>query len=240
MNQQTFIKIFGLTLLVVAATVGIAFIITPSPIDSGRFCLALLPVVFAEFLLGGVILMSSTDDTKSARLFFGISRAWTAALYLGFTIIAALLVAQGAKGAVLAVLHIIAGVLIIGWNVLGSTLAAYADKTEDVHPADSTLSGFKDGLSRLNSRLQLNSAPELAASRAALAKTADELRFVYLESTPASSEDDAEIGSLLQSIQGSLASVESAGPAAGQGIAAQAAQLSAVIKRRSATLARRL
>lgn len=240
MNQQNFIKILGLTLLVVAATVGIAFIVTPSPIDGGRFCLALLPVVFAELLLGGVILMSGYADTRSARLLFGLSRAWTVALYLGFTIFAAILVALGTPGGVLAVLHIIAAVLIIGWNVLGSMLAGHADKTEAVHPVDSTLSGFKDGLSRLNSRLQLNSAPELAAARAALAKTTDELRYVYVESTPASAEDDAEIGSLLQSIQAALASVESAGPAAGQGIAAQAAQLSAVIKRRSATLARRL
>ena len=240
MNQQTFIKIFGLTLLVVAATIGIAFIVVPAPINGGRFCLGLLPVVFAEFLLGGVILASSTDDTRSARLLFGISRAWTAALYLGFTVVAALLVALGVHGAVLATLHIIAAVLIIGWNVLGSTLAEHADKTENVHPVDSALSQFKAGLSRLNARLQLNSAPELAAARAALAKTADELRYVYVESTPASSEDDAEIGALLQSLQAAIAEVETAGAATGQGIPAQAAQLSVVIKRRSATLARRL
>ena len=240
MNQQTFIKIFGLTLLVVAATVGIAFIVAPSPINGGRFCLGLLPIVFAEFLLGGVILMSSTDDIKSARLLFGISRAWTCWLYLLFTLFAALLVAIGTHGAVLAILHIIAAVLIIVWNVLGSTLAEHADKTEAVHPVDSALSQFKSGLSRLNARLQLNSAPELAAARAALAKTSDELRYVYIESTPASAEDDAEIGTLLQSLQSALAEVESAGAAAGQGIAGQAAQLSAVIKRRSATLARRL
>ena len=240
MNQQTFIKIFGLTLLVVAATVGIAFIIAPSPIDGGRFCLGLLPVVFAEFLLGGVILMSSTDDIRSARLLFGISRAWTCWLYLLFTLIAALLVALGTHGAVLAILHIIAAVVIIVWNVLGSTLAAHADKTEDVHPVDSALSQFKSGLSRLNARLQLNSAPELAAARVALAKTSDELRYVYIESTPASAEDDAEIGTLLQSLQSALAEVETVGPAAGQSIATQAAQLSVVIKRRSATLARRL
>ena len=48
------------------------------------------------------------------------------------------------------------------------------------------------------------------------------------------------LGPLLQAIQSALADVESAGPAAGQGIAAQAAQLSVVIKRRSTTLARRL
>lgn len=240
MNQQTFIKIFGLTLLLVAATVGIAFIVVPAPINGGRFCLALLPVVFAEFLLGGVILMSSTDNIKSAKLLFGISRAWTVWLYLGFTVFAALLVALGTPGAILAILHIIAAVIIIGWNVLGSTLAEHADKTENVHPVDSALSQFKAGLSRLNARLQLNSAPELAAARAALAKTADELRYVYVESTPASSEDDAEIGALLQSLQAAIAEVESAGAAAGQGIAAQAALLSVVIKRRSATLARRL
>lgn len=240
MNQQTFIKIFGLTLLVVAATVGIAFIVAPSPINGGRFCLALLPIVFAEFLLGGVILMSSADNIKSAKLLFGISRAWTVSLYLGFTIFAALLVALGTRGAILAILHIIAAVLIIGWNVLGSTLAGHADKTENVHPVDSPLSQFKAGLSRLNSRLQLNSSAELAAARAALAKATDDLRYVYLESTPASAEDDAEIGLLLQSLQASIDSVESSGPSAGQGIAGQAAQLSDVIKRRSATLARRL
>jgi hypothetical protein len=81
---------------------------------------------------------------------------------------------------------------------------------------------------------------ELAAARAALAKTTDELRYVYIESTEASAEDDAEIGTLLQGIQSAITDVESSGPAAGQGIAAQAAQLSVVIKRRSATLARRL
>lgn len=240
MNQQTFIKIFGLTLLVVAATVGIAFIVVPSPIDGGRFCLALLPVVFAEFLLGGVILMSSTDNIRSTKLLFGLSRAWTITLYLGFTIFAALLVALGTHGAILAILHIISAVLIIGWNVLGSTLAEHADKTENVHPVDSPLSQFKSGLSRLNSRLQLNSSPELAAARAALAKATDDVRYVYPESTPASAEDDAEIGTLLQAIQSALAEVESAGPSAGQCIAAQAAQLSVVIKRRSATLSRRL
>jgi hypothetical protein len=240
MNQQTFIKIFGLTLLVVAATVGIAFIVVPSPINGGRFCLALLPVVFAEFLLGGVILMTSTDSIKSAKLLFGISRAWTVWLYLGFTVFAALLVALGTHGAILAILHIIAAVLIIGWNVLGSTLAEHADKTENVHPIDSPLSQFKSGLGRLNARLQLNSSAELSSARAALAKVTDDLRYVYLESTPASAEDDAEIGALLQSLQAAIAEVESSGPSAGQGIAAQAAQLSVVIKRRSETLARRL
>lgn len=240
MNQQTFIKIFGLTLLLVAATVGIAFIVVPAPINGGRFCLALLPVVFAEFLLGGVILMSSTDNIKSARLLFGISRAWTVWLYLGFTVFAALLVALGTPGAILAILHIIAAVIIIGWNVLGSTLAEHADKTENVHPVDSALSQFKAGLSRLNARLQLNSAPELAAARAALAKVADELRYIYVESTPASAEDDAEIGALLQSLQAAISEAETSGAAAGQGVASQAAQLSVVIKRRSATLARRL
>lgn len=240
MNQQTFVKIFGLTLLVVAATVGIAFIVVPAPINGGRFCLALLPVVFAEFLLGGVILMSSTDNIKSAKLLFGISRAWTVWLYLGFTVFAALLVALGTHGAILAILHIIAAVIIIGWNVLGSSLAEHADKTENVHPVDSPLSQFKSGLSRLNSRLQLNSSAELAVARAALAKATDDLRYVYVESTPASAEDDAEIGTLLQAIQSALSGVETSGPAAGQGIAAQAAQLSVVIKRRSETLARRL
>lgn len=240
MNQQTFIKIFGLTLLVVAATVGIAFIVAPAPINGGRFYLGLLPIVFAEFLLGGVILMTSTDNTKSARLLFGLSRAWTASLYLGFTVVAALLVAIDTPGPFLAILHILAAVALILWNVFGSTLADYADKTENVHPVDSPLSQFKAGLSRLNSRLQLNSAPELAAARAALTKVADEIRYVYIESTPASAEDDAEIGTLLQSLQAAITEVETTGAAAGQGIAGQAAQLSVVIKRRSTTLARRL
>lgn len=240
MNQQTFIKIFGLTLLLVAATVGVAFIVVPAPINGARFCLALLPVVFAEFLLGGVILMSSTDNIKSAKLLFGISRAWTVWLYLGFTIFAALLVALGTPGAILAILHIIAAVIIIGWNVLGSTLAEHADKTENVHPVDSALSQYKSGLSRLNARLQLDSSAELASARAALAKATDDLRYVYLESTPASAEDDAEIGALLQTLQSAIAAVESSGPSAGQGIAGQAAQLSVVIKRRSETLSRRL
>jgi len=151
-----------------------------------------------------------------------------------------LLVAIGTPGAFLAILHILAAVLIIGWNVLGSTLAEHADKTENVHPVDSPLSQFKSGLSRLNSRLQLNSSAELAAARAALAKATDDLRYVYLESTPASAEDDAEIGALLQSLQTAIAAVESSGPSAGQGIAGQAAQLVVVIKRRSETLARRL
>ena len=240
MNQQTFLKIFGLTLLVVAATVGIAFIVAPSPINGGRFCLGLLPIVFAEFLLGGVILMTSTDNIKSAKLLFGISRAWTCWLYLGFTVVAALLVAVGVHGAFLAILHILAAVALILWNVVGATLAEHADKTEAVHPVDSPLSQFKDGLSRLNSRLQLNAAPELASARAALAKTADELRYVYVESTSASAADDSEIGALLQSLQAAISEVETVGPAADQGIAGQAAQLSVVIKRRSATLARRL
>ena len=240
MNQQNFLKIFGLTLLVVAATVGIAFIIVTAPINGGRFCLGLLPVVFAEFLLGGVIMLSSGVDTRSARLLFGLSRAWVSWLYLGFTVVAALLVGAGAHGALLAVLHVIAAVVLIAFNVVGVSLADAADKSEAVHPVDSSLSQFKAGLSRLNARLQLNSAPELAAARSALAKAADELRYVYIESTPASAEDDAEIGTLLQSLQAALVEVETVGPAAGQSIATQAAQLSVVIKRRSATLARRL
>ena len=184
--------------------------------------------------------MTSTASIKSAKLLFGISRAWTCWLYLGFTVVAALLVAVGVHGAFLAILHILAAVALILWNVVGAALAEHADKTEDVHPADSPLSQLKDGLGRLNSRLQLNAAPELASARATLAKTADELRYVYVESTSASAADDAEIGALLQSLQSAIAEVESSGPAAGQGIAGQAAQLSVVIKRRSATLARRL
>jgi hypothetical protein len=147
---------------------------------------------------------------------------------------------MGVAGSFLAILHILVAVVLISWLVITPALAEHADKIEAVHPVDSTLSQLKSGLSRLNARLQSNQAPELAAARAALAKTADDLRYVYIESTIASAEDDAEIGVLLQSLQSALTDVESAGAAAGQGIAAQAAQLSIVIKRRSATLARRL
>ncbi len=240
MNQQNFFRIFGLTLLAVAATVGIAFIVAPSPINGGRFCLGLLPIVFAEFLLGGLALSTLGQETKSAHLLFGVSRSLLAGFYLGFTVVAAILVGVGMAGGVLAILHILVAVALISWLVITPAVAEHADKTEAVHPVDSPLSQFKAGLSRLNSRLQLNSTPELAAARAALAKVADEIRYVYIESTPASAQDDAEIGALLQSLQSSLAEVETNGAAAGQGIAAQAAQLSVVIKRRSTTLARRL
>ena len=84
-------------------------------------------------------------------------------------------------------------------------------------------------------------ATSTVCSSACICKTAPDV--IFFSSTIGAgvvSQAGKEIGSLLQSIQGALASVESAGPAAGQGIAAQAAQLSAVIKRRSATLARRL
>lgn len=240
MNQQTFIKIFGLTLLVVAATVGIAFIAAPSPINGGRFCLGLLPIVFAEFLWGGLALSTIGQVARSAHLLFGVSRSLLASFYLGFTLLAALLVARGVSGGVLAILHIIVALTFVVWLVISPSLAEHADKTENVRPVDSPLSQFKTGLSRLNSRLQLNSAAELASARAALAKVADELRYVYIESTPASAEDDAEIGALLQSLQAAISEVETVGPAAGQVIAGQTAQLSAVIKRRSATLASRL
>ena len=240
MNQQNFIRIIGLTLLSVAATVGIAFIVAPSPINGGRFCLGLLPIVFAEFLFGGIALSLIGQETKTAYLLFGVSRSLLVGFYLGFTFVAAILVGMGVAGSFLALLHILVAVVLISWLVITPALAEHADKTEAVHPVDSTLSQLKSGLSRLNARLQSNQAPELAAARAALAKTADDLRYVYIESTIASAEDDAEIGVLLQSLQSALTDVESAGAAAGQGIAAQAAQLSIVIKRRSATLARRL
>ena len=240
MQSKNFFRILGLTLLVVAATIGLAFLIAPQPIDAGRFSLALVPVVFAELLLGGGILFSGADSPRSARLLFGFSRAWVATLYLGFTLVAAMAVALGAGIVVLAVAHIVAAVAVIGWFVLGAMLAEAADATEAVHPTDSTLSQFKVAAARLHARLRVVAAPGLEAAKAALAKAEDDLRYVYVESTAASAADDAEIGELLGSLQLAVEQAEQADAAAGQAIVGQATRLSAAVKRRTSTLARRL
>jgi hypothetical protein len=240
MQPKNFLRILGLTVLVVAATVGLAFLLASKPIDAGRFSLALVPVVFAELLLGGGILFSGTDSPRSARLLFGFSRAWVSALYLGFTLLAAAVVALGAGIVVLAVAHIIAAVAVIGWFVLGSMLAESADASEAVHPVDSTLSQFKSAVARLHARLRVVAAPGLESAKSALAKAEDDLRYVYVESTAASAADDAEIGELLGSLQAAVEQAEQADAAAAQTIVGQAARLSAAVKRRTATLARRL
>jgi hypothetical protein len=240
MQTKNFLRIFGLTVLVVAATIGLAFLVATKPIDAVDFSLALVPVVFAELLLGGGILFSGADSPRTARLLFGFSRAWVSVLYLGFTLIAAVAVALGAGTVVLAVAHIIAAVAVIGWFVLGSMLAESADASEAVHPVDSTLSQFKSAVARLHARLRVVAAPGLEAAKAALAKAEDELRYVYVESTAASAADDAEIGELLGSLQVAVEQAEQADAAAGQAIVGQAARLSAAVKRRTSTLARRL
>ena len=83
-------------------------------------------------------------------------------------------------------------------------------------------------------------APGLEAAKAALAKAEDDLRYVYVESTAASAADDAEIGELLGSLQLAVEQAEQADAAAGQAIVGQATRLSAAVKRRTSTLARRL
>lgn len=240
MQQKNFLRIFGLTVLVAVATVGLAFLIAPRPIDASRFSLALLPIVFAELLLGSVILFSGADSPRSARLLFGLSRAWVASLYLGFTLVAAAAVALGAGTVVLSVAHIIAAVAVIAWFVLGVMLAESADASEAVHPVDSTLSQFKSAASRLNARLRVVATPGLDAAKAAMAKAEDDLRYVYAESTAASASDDAEIGELLRSLQAAVELAEQSDAAAGQTVVGQAARLSAAVKRRTETLARRL
>lgn len=240
MQPKNLLRILGLTVLVVAATIGLAFLLASRPIDAARFSLALVPVVLAELLLGVGILFSGFDSPRSARLLFGLSRAWVASLYLAFTLLAAVAVALGAGIVFLSVAHIVAAVAVIGWFVLGVMIAEATDVTEAVHPTDSTLGQFKAAAARLHARLRVVSAPGLDAAKAALAKAEDDLRYVYVESTAASAADDAEIGELLGSLQVAVEQAEQADAAAGQAIAGQAVRLSAAVKRRTATLARRL
>ncbi len=243
MNQNSFFKVLALTFFVVAVTVGLAFLLFSPVQDGGRFALGLVPVVLAEFLLGGMILQSMSNDEKSARHLFGLSRIWYAWLYLGFTLCAALLVGLGAGATLIWALHIVAVAAFVVLSVLGSAVADRAVASDNVHPADSTLSGFKNASARLVARAQLIGAPEFGPAKTALAKSQDNLRYVFVESTPASSAEDAEVGACLQSLHDQLSAVEAdAGKAgvAAKEIGATCARLDATIKLRTGVLARGL
>lgn len=243
MNQNSVFKVLALTFFVVTVTVGLAFLVCAPIQDGGRFALGLLPIVLAEILLGGVVLVSLSGDEKSARHLFGLSRIWYAWLYLGFTLVAALLVTAGAGATLIWALHILAIAAFVVLSVLGSAVADRAVASDNVHPVDSALSGFKNAAARLVSRAQLVSSPEFAAAKSALLKSQDNLRYVFVESTAASAAEDAEVGACLQSLNDKLAQVEvDAGlaAAAGKEVEALCARLDAAIKLRTAVLARRL
>ncbi len=243
MNQNSVFKVLALTFFVVAVTVGLAFLVCAPIQDGGRFALGLLPIVLAEILLGGVVLVSLSGDEKSARHLFGLSRIWYAWLYLGFTLVAALLVTAGAGATLIWALHILAVAAFVVLSVLGSAVADRAVASDNVHPVDSALSGFKNAAARLVSRAQLVSSPEFAAAKSALLKSQDNLRYVFVESTAASAAEDAEVGACLQSLNDKLAQVEvDAGlaAAAGKEVEALCARLDAAIKLRTSSLARRL
>jgi hypothetical protein len=243
MNQNSVFKVLALTFFVVAVTIGLAFLICTPIADGGRFALGLVPIVFAEFLLGGMVLSSLSGDERSARHLFGLSRVWYAWLYLGFTVVAAALVSGGANATFIWTLHILAIAAFVVLSVLGSAVADRAVASDNVHPVDSPLSGFKNAAARLVSRAQLVSVPDLAAAKAALLKSQDNLRYVFVESTPASAAEDAEVGACLQALNDKLAQVEAdSGQAAavGKDIEALCARLDAAIKLRTTVLARRL
>ena len=243
MNQNSVFKVLALTFFVVAVTVGLAFLVCAPIHDGGRFALGLVPIVLAEILLGGVVLVSLSGDEKSARHLFGLSRIWYAWLYLGFTLVAALLVTAGAGATLIWALHILAIAAFVVLSVLGSAVADRAVASDNVHPVDSALSGFKNAAARLVSRAQLVSSPDFAAAKSALLKSQDNLRYVFVESTAASAAEDAEVGACLQSLNDKLAQVEvDAGlaAAAGKEVEALCARLDAAIKLRTSSLARRL
>ncbi len=243
MNQNSVFKVLALTFFVVAVTVGLAFLVCAPIQDGGRFALGLLPIVLAEILLGGVVLVSLSGDEKSARHLFGLSRIWYAWLYLGFTLVAALLVTAGAGATLIWALHILATAAFVVLSVLGSAVADRAVASDNVHPVDSPLSGFKSAAARLVSRAQLVSSPDFAAAKSALLKSQDNLRYVFVESTAASAAEDAEVGTCLQLLNDKLAQVEiDAGlaGAAGKEVEALCARLDAAIKLRTSSLARRL
>lgn len=243
MNQNSVFKVLALTFFVVAVTVGLAFLVCTPIQDGGRFALGLVPIVLAEFLLGGMMLDSLSGDEKSARHLFGLSRIWYAWLYLGFTLIAAALVAAGANAKFIWALHILATAAFVVFSVLGSAVADRAVASDNVHPVDSPLSGFKNAVARLVSRAQLVASLDFAGAKAALLKSQDNLRYVFVESTPASNADDAEVGDCLQSLNDKLSQVEGdAGLAAvvGKDVEALCARLDAAIKLRTSLLARRL
>ena len=243
MNQNSVFKVLALTFFVVAVTVGLAFLVCTPIQDGGRFALGLVPIVLAEFLLGGMMLDSLSGDEKSARHLFGLSRIWYAWLYLGFTLIAAALVAAGANATFIWALHILATAAFVVLSVLGSAVADRAVASDNIHPVDSPLGGFKNTAARLVSRAQLIASPDFAGAKAALLKSQDNLRYVFVESTPASTAEDAEVGDCLQSLNDKLSQVEGdAGLAAvvGKDVEALCARLDTAIKLRTSLLARRL
>lgn len=243
MNQNSVFKVLALTFFVVAITVVLGFLVCSPIQDGGRFALGLVPIVLAEFLLGGMVLDSLSGDEKSARHLFGLSRIWYAWLYLGFTLVAALLVGFGAPAKLIWALHILATAAFVVLSVLGSAVADRAVASDNVHPVDSPLSGFKNAVARLVSRAQLVSSPDFASAKAALLKSQDGLRYVFVESTPVSAAEDAEVGSCIQSLNDKLAQLEAdAGQTlvAGKDIEAICARLDAAIKLRTSVLARRL
>ncbi|MEY4378246.1 MAG: hypothetical protein RLZ85_127 [Verrucomicrobiota bacterium] len=245
MNQNSVFKVLALTVFVVAVTVGLAFFMA-SPIpdgQGGRFALGLVPVVLAEFFLGGMMLTTMAGDEQSARHLFGLSRIYYAWCYLGFSLVAALMVLAGVNSTFIVVLHVLALTAIIILSVLGSAVADRAVASDNVHPVDSTLSGFKSGMARLASRAQLIPAGDFAVAKAAILKSQDNLRYVYVESTAASSQEDTELGACLQDLNEKLGAVEADAAKAGsvgQEVVALCARLDAVIKSRTALLARRL
>lgn len=245
MNQHSVIKVLGLTVFVVVVTVGLAFLVG-SPIpegQGGRFALGLVPVVLAEFLLGGMMIATMSGDEQSARHLFGLSRIYYAWIYLGLALLAGLLVMVGANTTFVVVLHVLALTAMVILTVLGAAVADRAVASDNAHPVDSTLSGFKAGMSRLVARAQLIAAGEFSAGKAAILKSQDNLRYVYVESTAASSQEDGELGACLQELHEKLATVEAdvakAGGAA-QEVVTICGRLDAVIKTRTTLLARRL
>jgi hypothetical protein len=245
MNQHSVFKVLGLTVFVVVITVGLAFLVG-SPIpegQGGRFALGLVPVVLAEFLLGGMMIATMSGDEQSARHLFGLSRIYYAWIYLGLALLGGLLVMVGANTTFVVVLHVLALTAMVILTVLGAAVADRAVASDNAHPADSTLSGFKSGMSRLVARAQLIGAGEFSAGKAAILKSQDNLRYVYVESTATSSQEDGELGACLQELHEKLATVEADVAKAGgvaQEVVTICGRLDAVIKTRTTLLARRL
>lgn len=245
MNQNSVFKVIALTFFVVVVTVGLAFFIA-SPLQEGqggRFALGLVPVVLAEFLLGGMMIWTMAGDEQSARHLFGLSRIYYAWLYLAFSLVTALLVLAGANTTFVVVLHVLALSVMVVLSTLGAAVADRAVASDNVHPADSTLSGFKSAIARLASRAQLVTAAEFSPGKAAVLKSMDNLRYVFVESDAKSAGEDAEVGACLQELNEKVAAVE--GDAAKAAVVAQevvatCARLDAAVKARTATLARRL
>jgi len=245
MNQHSVFKVLGLTVFVVVVTVGLAFLVG-SPIpegQGGRFALGLVPVVLAEFLLGGMMIATMSGDEQSARHLFGLSRIYYAWIYLGLALLAGLLVMVGANTTFVVVLHVLALTAMVILTVLGAAVADRAVASDNAHPVDSTLSGFKAGMARLAARAQLIAASDFAAGKAAILKSQDNLRYVYVESNTVSSQEDAELGACLQALNEKLSAVEADATKAAsvaQEVSITCGRLDAVIKSRTAMLARRL